>query len=245
MSATPSSVVDVHCHVVPERFPPYAGKGRDVPWPSMADAHACHKHVMISGKAYRTVSDGCWSVPRRVADMDAMRIERQALSPMPELLSYWLPAEDAAALLRYINDQIAEMAAAAPGRFVGLAGVPLQDMDLALRELERAVKQLGFAGVELASHVNGVSIGDARFAPFFAEAERLVLQSRERCRHRRCSGAQPGPEPGRRPRGRGSLGRAAASRRPQPARSQEPSAAAEPGDRRARCAGRQAALTGM
>ncbi|MGH8686522.1 MAG: amidohydrolase family protein [Burkholderiales bacterium] len=173
MSATPSSVVDVHCHVVPERFPPYAGKGRDVPWPSMADAHACHKHVMISGKAYRTVSDGCWSVPRRVAAMDTMRVERQALSPMPELLSYWLPADDAAALLRYINDQIAEMAAAAPGRFVGLAGVPLQDLDLALRELERAVKQLGFAGVELASHVNGVSIGDARFAPFFAEAERL------------------------------------------------------------------------
>src|SRR5262249_51655865 len=65
----------------PDRSPPYAGKGTDVPWPSMADAHACHKHVMISGKVYRTVSDGCWSVPRRIEDMGAMQVASQALSP--------------------------------------------------------------------------------------------------------------------------------------------------------------------
>jgi aminocarboxymuconate-semialdehyde decarboxylase len=51
--------------------------------------------------------------------------------------------------------------------------VPLQDMDASLSELEYAFKKLKFAGVEIASHVNGVSIGDARFEPFFAEAERL------------------------------------------------------------------------
>lgn len=168
-----TDTIDIHTHVVPERFPAYAGKGRDVPWPSMADAHACHKHVMISGKVYRTVSEGCWSVPRRVEDMGAMRVGRQALSPMPELLSYWLPPADGKALLRYVNDEIAAMVARAPERFVGLGGVPLQDLDAAIAELERLVGELGFRGVELASHVNGVSIGDARFEPFFAAAERL------------------------------------------------------------------------
>src|SRR5471030_3185468 len=102
----------------------------------MADAHACHKHVVISGKNYRTVSDGCWSVPRRVVEMGAMRVARQALSPMPELLSYWLPLEDSKVMIRYLNDQIAEMIALAPQRFVGLGAVPLQDEDSALRELE-------------------------------------------------------------------------------------------------------------
>jgi aminocarboxymuconate-semialdehyde decarboxylase len=162
--------IDVHTHVVPENFPAYAGRGRDVPWPSMAEAHACHRHVMISGKVYRTVSDGCWSVPRRIADMDGMRVTRQALSPMPELLSYWLPLEDARVLIRYLNDQIAAMVHAAPQRFVGLGAVPLQDVDSAMRELEY-VRTLGFAGVEIASHVNGTSIGDPRFEPFFAAAE--------------------------------------------------------------------------
>ena len=99
--------IDVHTHVVPENFPPYAGSVRDVPWPSMAEAHACHRHVMISGKVYRTVSDGCWSVPRRIEDMNRMGVGCQALSPMPELLSYWLPLEDARVLIRYLNDQIA------------------------------------------------------------------------------------------------------------------------------------------
>ena len=167
--------IDIHNHVVPERFPPYAGKGTDVPWPSMADAHACHKHVMISGKVYRTVSDGCWSVPRRIEDMGAMQVARQALSPMPELLSYWLPLADAQTLVRYLNDEIAAMVAHAPERFVGLGAVPLQDVDAAIRELEYVVGSLGFAGVELASHVNGTSIGDPRFEPFFAAAERLSV----------------------------------------------------------------------
>jgi len=163
--------IDVHTHIVPEQFPRYAGKGRDVPWPSMAEAHACHKHVMISGKVYRTVSDGSWSVPRRIEDMGAMRITRQVLSPMPELLSYWLPLDDAKVLIRYLNDSIATMVAAAPQRFIALGAVPLQDLEAAIRELEYC-KKLAFAGVEIASHVNGVSIGDARFEPFFAAAER-------------------------------------------------------------------------
>ena len=165
--------IDIHTHVVPERFPPYAGKGKDVPWPSMADADACHKHVMISGKLYRTVTDGSWSVPRRIEQMAEMRVNRQALSPMPELLSYWLPLADARVLIRYLNEQIAEMIALAPERFAGLGAVPLQETDSAIRELEFLMKDLKFSGAEIASHVNGVSIGDARFEPFFAAAERL------------------------------------------------------------------------
>jgi len=166
-----SDCIDIHTHIVPERFPAYAGRGRDVPWPEMAEAHACHKHVMISGKVYRTVADGSWSVPRRIEAMGAMRVARQALSPMPELLSYWLPLEDGKALVRYLNEQIAEMVALAPQRFIGLGAVPLQDVDSAILELEFVLKKLRFAGVEIASHVNGVSIGDARFEPFFAAAE--------------------------------------------------------------------------
>jgi len=168
-----SDCIDIHTHIVPERFPAYAGKGRDVPWPAMAEAHACHKHVMISGKVYRTVADGSWSVPRRIEAMGAMRVERQALSPMPELLSYWLPLDDGKALIRYLNEQIAEMVALAPQRFIGLGAVPLQDVDSAILELEFVIKKLGFSGVEIASHVNDVSIGDARFEPFFAAAENL------------------------------------------------------------------------
>jgi aminocarboxymuconate-semialdehyde decarboxylase len=128
---------------------------------------------MISGKVYRTVSDGCWSVPRRVEDMNGMRVARQALSPMPELLSYWLPLEDAKVLVRHLNEEIAAMVERAPQRLVGLGAVPLQDLQSAVEELEYVVKSLKFSGVEIASHVNGTSIGAPQFEPFFAAAEEM------------------------------------------------------------------------
>ena len=160
--------IDLHTHIVPEQFPKYAGSGTNIPWPSMADAHACHRHVMISGKVYRTVSDGSWSVPRRIEAMNEMRVARQAISPMPELLSYWLPLDDAKVMIRYLNDEIARMVSLAPERLIGLGAVPLQDVDAAIRELDYALGTLKFPGVEIASHVNGTSIGDPRFEPFFA-----------------------------------------------------------------------------
>lgn len=168
-----SGAIDIHTHIVPERFPPYTGVGRDVPWPSMAPAHACHCHVMVEGRIYHTVHQSCWIPEERVKDMDALSIGMQALSPMPELLSYWLPVRDARVLIRYVNDEIASMAARFPKRFCGLGAVPLQDVELAVRELEYVMNDLGFSGVELASHVDGVSIADARFEPFFAAAEKL------------------------------------------------------------------------
>ncbi len=165
--------IDVHTHVVPESFPPYASKAAGIAWPSMVPAHACHRHVMLSGKVYRTVSDRCWNVHARIADMEPTGVHKQVLSPMPELLSYWLDGEDGAALSHYINEQIAQMVARAPERFFGLGAVPLQDLDRAIAELEFIVKQLKLSGVEVGSNVNGAPLGDPKFGPFFEAAEEL------------------------------------------------------------------------
>ena len=164
--------IDVHTHFIPEHFPPLPGARADLAWPCMQ--HECgHAHVMISGKRYRTVPRSSWDGPARQAAMDAMRISRQVLSPMPELLSYWVPMPEARLLLRHLNDTLAELVSRFPQRLCGLGAVPLQDPDAAIVELEYVVRTLGFPGVEIATHVNGVSIGDARFRPFFAAAERL------------------------------------------------------------------------
>ncbi len=133
--------IDVHAHVVPEHFPPYLGRRSPSGWPSTAPAHACHRHVIIDGANYRTVSSQCWDVPTRLADLDRLDLELQVVSPMPELLSYWLPLEDGKALIRYLNEQIAEMIALAPDRFIGLGAVPLQDVDSAIVEMDFLIKK--------------------------------------------------------------------------------------------------------
>lgn len=165
--------IDAHAHVVPENFPAYIGSKVPADWPSMAPAQACHRSVMIAGKVYRTVSDQCWDTPRRLEDLQAMGLALQAVSPMPELLSYWMEPADAQQLLRFLNDQIAAMVAESGGKLAGLGAVPLQDVDLAIRELEYVVKVLGFPGVEVGSNINGEPIGAAKFDPFFEACEAL------------------------------------------------------------------------
>jgi aminocarboxymuconate-semialdehyde decarboxylase len=51
--------------------------------------------------------------------------------------------------------------------------VPLQDVDRAIAELERLIGELGLAGVEIGTNIDGVVLGDPSLAPFFAAAERL------------------------------------------------------------------------
>lgn len=167
------TTVDIHTHIVPHSFPAYAGRHSNVRWPSMEPGHNCrHCNVMIAGKVFRTVTDECWSIERRLEAMAATRIERQVLSPMPELLSYWMEPEDAEAMGRHVNDTIATMVNDGASRFDGLGMVPLQDPERAAREVERLMKS-GFRGVEIGTNVNGVSIADPRFEPFFAAAEQL------------------------------------------------------------------------
>ena len=167
----PCGAIDVHTHVVPAEFPRYAGRHAGVRWPSAAAADACHRHVLFEGQVFRTVSHQSWDTAVREADLQQRRLAHQVLSPMPELLSYWLDGEDAAALCRFLNETIAAMVERAPARFTGLAAVPLQDVDLAIRELDRALHETGLSGVEIGSNVNGVPIGDPRFLPFFEAAE--------------------------------------------------------------------------
>jgi aminocarboxymuconate-semialdehyde decarboxylase len=72
-----------------------------------------------------------------------------------------------------LNDHIADVVRRYPKRFVGLATIPLQDIDLAVKELHRSVKELGLAGVQIGSHVNDLNLNDEHFYPFYEEAEKL------------------------------------------------------------------------
>ncbi len=166
--------IDIHTHVVPFDFPPYAGSTAAGKWPEMAATPNCrHRNVMIDGKVFRTVTDECWDIARRLEHMAATGITRQVLSPMPELLSYWLPPEDALTLCRHVNGAIVAMVEQAPDKFAALGCVPLQDVDCAVRELERLMASGHFRGVEIGTNINGVPIGDSRLEPFYEAAEAL------------------------------------------------------------------------
>src|SRR5436309_8050022 len=107
--------------------------------------------------------------------MDRMGIDIQALSPAPNQTYYWAEPSLGVELAKGVNDRLAEIVATWPTRFVALGTVPLQNVELAVAELERCVKELGFRGVEINSSVNGLDLTDPTLAleKFFARVQEL------------------------------------------------------------------------
>lgn len=132
---------------------------------------------MIGETPFRKLDARSWDVARRLEDMDREGVDMQVLSPMPELLSYWLDLADAQILCDATNHFIASMVSAAPSRLRGLGSVPLQDPEAAARMLRRLKAEFGFSGVEIGSNINGKLLGAAEFDPFWqaAEAEGMAV----------------------------------------------------------------------
>src|SRR6202030_133319 len=122
----------------------------------------------------RTAEQGR-SPEQRIADMDLMGIEIQAISPSPRQTFYGADPDLGLAVSREINDNIAEICGKYPDRFTGLGTVPFQAPELAVAELERLHKSLGLRGIEIATNVAGADLSEPRFRPIFARAEELGL----------------------------------------------------------------------
>jgi aminocarboxymuconate-semialdehyde decarboxylase len=149
---------------------------------------------MIAGRNFRTVYEGVWSAARRLEDMDREGVAAQVLSPMPELLSYWLPTANADYLAEYINTSIGEMCEKGRGRFYGLGMVPLQDPETAIQALE-SIFAHGLAGIEVGSNILGRSLGDTRFLAFWQAVEHAGLAVFVHALHPTMTERFTGPEP--------------------------------------------------
>src|SRR5881397_2123808 len=104
--------------------------------------------------------------------MDEKRIGVHALSLTTPMVNWASPALGLALAQAY-NDAAAAAHGRHPERFVGLAILPMQDAQLALRELERAAKLPGMRGMYLATNVNGVDLDEKRFWDVYGRAEEL------------------------------------------------------------------------
>ncbi|MEP9382048.1 amidohydrolase family protein [Nocardioides sp. KR10-350] len=163
-------IVDAHAHLLPKDYP------ADAPecFPSMEPIEGSADRLLVFGQMRFPAKEVFFEAERRVEAMNASGVDVEVLSPMPPLLRYDLPLADGLALARHVNEVTAGVTQHDPKRMHGLGMVPMQDPDAATAEL-KAVKDLGLAGVEIASNILGSSIGDEKFRDFFLEAERLGL----------------------------------------------------------------------
>ena len=110
-------------------------------------------------------------IDKRLASMDAQAIDMEVLSINP--FWYGRDRDLAAKIVTIQNEKLAELCAAKPDRFAAFASLTLQAPDLAVQELETAVKRQGLKGAAIGGAVNGVEFSDPKFHPVWAKAEEL------------------------------------------------------------------------
>jgi aminocarboxymuconate-semialdehyde decarboxylase len=171
-SASKPPVIDFHAHVVdPEVYAQSInhnaisgfGMRPEAPRPEPSSPRAGF---------YERYSDPA----AQLKDMDALGVDVHVISSTGvSQSSWWAEPRLAAELDRHANQWIAQWVKAHPTRFIGSFTLPLQDLSLALKELDHAVGALGLRIANLPAEINGVYLGDPQFRPLWQEIARNKL----------------------------------------------------------------------
>jgi len=195
--------IDIHTHILPppSEWPDLSDRFGYAGWVALeaierkgAGGCGCAKMVRIeqgadgrairnsdgsvpdSGKTvFREIQSNCWDPGARLDDLERLGQPNmiQVLSTVPIMFGYWARPEDTLHLSHWLNDHIAGVCRDRPDRFIGLGTIPMNGPALAARELERCVRDLGFAGVQIGSNVNGRNLGEPELFEVFEAAQEL------------------------------------------------------------------------
>ncbi len=165
--------IDIHTHIIPEHLPRWAQKFGYGGFIYLDHDEPGCARMMIDDKPFRTIQQNCWDAETRITECNHHHVDMQVLSTIPVMFNYWAQPQHTLDVSRFLNDHIAGIVKKYPDRFVGLGTVPLQAPELAVKELERCVKDLGLAGVQIGSNVNQKNLSEVEFFPFWEVAEKL------------------------------------------------------------------------
>jgi aminocarboxymuconate-semialdehyde decarboxylase len=164
--------IDIHTHIMPETMPNWVKKFGYGDFIHLEHRN-CKACMMKGDRMFREVEANCFDSKERLKDMEATAVDIQVLSTIPVLFNYWAKSSDGLETSKFFNDHIAETVLHNPKSFIGLGTVPMQDIDLAIQEMERCVVDLKMPGLEIGTNINGINLGDPRFFPFYKRAEEL------------------------------------------------------------------------
>ena len=173
--AQAAPTIDFHCHVLTPKVEalvadaPQKKAERALQIALLGDASVMHNETVMMPPAVRRMT----SIDERLADMDAMGVDMQVLSPSPTQYYYWADDGLAEQIVRAQNEHIATHCEGHPKRLRGLGTVSLQNPLLAVDQLRHGVKTLGLQGVEISGSVNGKELANDALAPFWREVAAL------------------------------------------------------------------------
>ena len=166
----------MHTHILPPEMPNWTEKFGygDFIWLKKQETSGL-ADMMKGNKFFRTIEENCWDAQMRITDYQKFNTQVQVVCTVPVMFSYWAKPNDTFHLSQFLNDHIAGIVARYPKNYVGLGTVPMQDPQLAIRELHRLKNELNMPGIQIGSNVNDINLGDPMFFPFFEECAKLGM----------------------------------------------------------------------
>ncbi|WP_371188269.1 amidohydrolase family protein [Thalassotalea maritima] len=158
-------VIDIHSHFFPKTWPDLQAKFGGDDWPWLQHQGGGKAMLMKGQQAFRPIYSACWDPALRLEEMDNAGVDKQIISATPILFAYQKPATQAHYCAQMFNDAAIEICTHAPERLFALSQVPLQDIDLACKEVSRA-KQIGHVGVQIGNHVGLKNMDDEGILTF-------------------------------------------------------------------------------
>ncbi len=163
-------VVDVHAHMIVPEILRQAAPGET--WRPKVGWEDGKQFIEYNGRRISSALREIVHAEKILEELDRSGVQAAVLCPWVSLVRYDAKAEESLASCQVQNDALAGVVKQYPARIAALGLIPLQDVPLAVQELERLMKA-GLQGVEIGTHVNGVYPGDVRFRPFWEACEAL------------------------------------------------------------------------
>jgi aminocarboxymuconate-semialdehyde decarboxylase len=162
-------VIDTHIHIIVPEITLEAAP--DETWRPSVTWKDGEQTVMNRGRKMGSVLRPYSDIEKILEEQVIAGVDHILLSPWSALFRYDFEPQEGLRISRIQNESLARMAQAYPDKINAFGTVPLQDVDLAIKELKNLMQEPGFCGVEIAASVRDVFVGDDRFRPFWAAAE--------------------------------------------------------------------------
>lgn len=167
--------IDSHTHIIPRHMPRWSEKFGYGKFIHLEDSTEPGFARMMEGDTFfREIGANCWDADLRRSEYADRGVQVQVACTIPVMFNYDAKPDDALELGQFLNDDLAELVTRDPQHYAGLATVPMQDTDKAIRELHRA-KSIGLVGVQIGSNVNGLNLSEPQFFPFFEACQALDM----------------------------------------------------------------------
>lgn len=166
--------IDMHTHIIPKHLPRWADKFGYGGFIYLDHHREGYARMMQDDKFFREIHENCWEPELRINEYQEYQTQVQVVCTIPVMFSYWAKPEDCLDISRFLNDDIVQLQNNYPKNYIALGTIPMQDTELAIKELERC-KELGIRGIQIGSNINDRNLDDPAFFPIFEACQELDM----------------------------------------------------------------------